>query len=223
MKIKDVISEAGFLNKLGAGIRGAVAGVQASQARRAADPDAATRNRVRQQNFKQELTRWQDNLNMVAKQGANVKDPATFHKVLQSYVEVHYPNAQVSMDINQVAPTNPKSISDYLFAAYNSEMDSVTTTTAAPPSGPATDIKDTLAPEMQYRFPNPDYPGTQIIVRNSGWYIDKLPVELRGQVRRDKTTGLYPVLKPNNIKQYNLYYNQAAENNRVKEEPAAAL
>jgi hypothetical protein len=127
------------------------------------------------------------------------------------------------MDINQVAPTNPKSISDYLFAAYNSEMDSVTTTTAAPPSGPATDIKDTLAPEMQYRFPNPDYPGTQIIVRNSGWYIDKLPVELRGQVRRDKTTGLYPVLKPNNIKQYNLYYNQAAENNRVKEEPAAAL
>ena len=121
MKIKDVINEAGFLNRLGAGIRGAVAGVQASQARRAADPDAATRNRVRQQNFKQELTQWQNNLNMVAKQGANVKDPATFLKVLQSYVEVHYPNAQVSIDINQVAPTNPKSISDYLFAAYNSE------------------------------------------------------------------------------------------------------
>ena len=134
MKIKDVINEAGFLNRLGAGIRGAVAGAQASQARRAADPDAATRNRVRQQNFKQELTQWQNNLNMVAKQGANVKDPATFLKVLQSYVEVHYPNAQVSMDINQVAPTNPKSISDYLFAAYNSEMDSTTTNTTAAPA-----------------------------------------------------------------------------------------
>jgi hypothetical protein len=223
VKIKDVINEAGFLNRLGAGIRGAVAGVQASQARRAADPDAATRNRVRQQNFKQELTQWQNNLNMVAKQGANVKDPATFLKVLQSYVEVHYPNAQVSMDINQVAPTNPKSISDYLFAAYNSEMDSTTAIAPTASTGPAADIKDTLDPEMQYRFPNPDYPGTQIIVRNSGWYIDKLPVELRGQVRRDKTTGLYPVLQPNNIKKYNLYYNQAAENNQVREEPAAAL
>jgi hypothetical protein len=136
VKIKDVINEAGFLNRLGAGIRGAVAGVQASQARRAADPDAAVRNRVRQQNFKQELTQWQNNLNMVAKQGANVKDPATFHKVLQSYVEVHYPNAQVSTDINQVAPTNPKSISDYLFAAYNSEMDSTTPAVATTPDTP---------------------------------------------------------------------------------------
>lgn len=85
------------------------------------------------------------------------------------------------------------------------------------------DIKDTLDPNMQYRFPNPDYPGTQIIVRNSGWYIDRLPQQLRGQIKRDSSTGLYPVLQPANIKKYNLYYNQAADAGKVKDEPAAAL
>ena len=231
MKINEITLPSEWLGKkakgavaaAGNGIQGAVAGFQASQAQRAADPDAAVRNRIRQQNFKQELTQWQNNLNMVAKQGANVKDPATFLKVLQSYVEVHYPNAQVSMDINRVAPNNPKSISDYLFAAYNSEMDGATTTTVAPAVGPAADIKDTLDPEMQYRFPNPEFPGTQIIVRNSGWYLDRLPPELRGKVPVDKTTRLYPILQTARIQKYNLYYNQAAEDGKIKEEPASML
>ena len=123
---------------------------------------------------------------------------------------------------------DPKSVATYISNILSnvfSTQDARQTAdiTAAEPIGPANDIKDTLDPEMQYRFPHPDYPGTQIIVRSSGWYIDKLPVELRGQVRRDKTTGLYPVLQPNNIKKYNLFYNQAAENNQVREEPAAAL
>lgn len=92
---------------------------------------------------------------------------------------------------------------------------------AAEPS--VSDIKDTLKPGTQYRFPNPDYPGTQIIVRDSGWYIDRLPPQLRGQIKRDSATGLYPVLQPTNIKKYNLYYNQAADAGKVKDEPAAAL
>ena len=94
---------------------------------------------------------------------------------------------------------------------------------ATPDEEKVTDIKDTLDSGIQYRFANPDYPGTQIIVRNTGWYIDKLPQQLRGQIRRDKNTGLYPVLQPANIKKYNLYYNQAADAGKVKEEPAAAL
>ena len=91
------------------------------------------------------------------------------------------------------------------------------------PNAPAADIKDTLDANTQYRFPNPDYPGVQIVVRNNGWFIDRLPPQLRGQIKRDSVTGLYPVLQPANIKKYNQYYNQAADAKRVREEPAAAL
>jgi hypothetical protein len=94
-----------------------------------------------------------------------------------------------------------------------------------PDSGPADDVKDIVAPDEQYRFSHPDYPGEgiNIIVRNTGWYLDKLPQALRGRVKRDSATRLYPVLQPNNIKKYNLYYNQAADANRVRHEPAHSL
>jgi hypothetical protein len=162
----------GAVATAGNGIKGAVAGFQASQAQRAADPDAAVRNRIRQQNFKQELTQWQNNLNMVAKQGANVKDPATFLKVLQSYVEVHYPNARVSMDINQVAPTNPKSISDYLFAAYNSEMDGATTTATVAPAGPSEFLKKFKVTDSDPTHPTVAYGSTEFQRDDAGTWID---------------------------------------------------
>jgi hypothetical protein len=123
VKIKDVINEAGFLNKLGAGIRGAVAGVQASQARRAADPDAAVRNRIRQQNFKQELTQWKQNLAMLKQRGVNVNDPQIFLNTLNDYVNIQYPASINKIDINTVKPSDPKSIFNYLFAAYGAQMD----------------------------------------------------------------------------------------------------
>lgn len=93
-----------------------------------------------------------------------------------------------------------------------------------PRDNPAIDIKDTLDDNTQYRFPNPEYPGIQIIVRKSGWYLDQLPADKRGKVNRDKATKLFPVLLPANIARYNRYYDQAADAGKVvREEPTAAL
>lgn len=89
---------------------------------------------------------------------------------------------------------------------------------------PVTDISKTIAnPDVQYRFMHPDYPGVEVIIRQTGYYYKQLPPELRGQVKRDKATGLYPVLRQENIKKLNDYYNAAADAGRVIEEPTSAL
>ena len=91
------------------------------------------------------------------------------------------------------------------------------------PAGPEIDISKTVPADTQYKFRNPEVPGGFIIIRQTGYYVDSLPAELKSQVKRDKATGLYPVLRAENIKKYNQYYNAAADANRVKEEPVHAL
>ena len=85
------------------------------------------------------------------------------------------------------------------------------------------DISKTLSPTTQYRFLHPEYPGVEIIIRNSGYYLNRLPRSLTGMVKKDKDTGLYPVLRPENIRAINSYYNDAADMGRVVEEPVFAL
>jgi len=85
------------------------------------------------------------------------------------------------------------------------------------------DIRHSLDNFTQYKFAHPDYEGINIVVRNDGWYLDKLPKELYGQVQRDKTTRLYPVRQPRNIKKFNDYYDQAADRKQVTQEPAFVL
>lgn len=104
----------------------------------------------------------------------------------------------------------------------NSPKDPATAPTAPPPQ-PETDISKTLDNATQYKFLNPDYPGTSIIIRQSGYYIDRLPKVLVGQVKKDPKTGLYPVLRPDTIKKYNAYYDQAADRGQIKQEPIHAL
>jgi hypothetical protein len=94
---------------------------------------------------------------------------------------------------------------------------------AAPAAGPARDIRQTLEPGKQYRFQNPENPGTFIIIRPDGYFVDKLPKQLIGTVKKDRITGLFPVLRDENIQKYNSYYNQAADAGRVIEEPVHAL
>lgn len=92
-------------------------------------------------------------------------------------------------------------------------------------AGPAeTDISKTVEPGMQYKFPNPEDPTINIIIRNGGYYYDRLPPDLRGgQVKRDKATGLYPVTRPDNINKINAWYDRLADRNRVIHEPISAL
>lgn len=94
------------------------------------------------------------------------------------------------------------------------------------PEGPAVNITQTVPDGMQYRFQHPEYwkDDVNVIIRQSGIYIDKLPKKLRGgQVRRDKETGLYKVDRSDNIAKLNNAYNTAADEGRVIEEPAGAL
>lgn len=96
-----------------------------------------------------------------------------------------------------------------------------TPTPVPTPSQPVTDISKTVPPGRQFRFQNPDFPGSYIIIRQDGYFQDKIPKNLNGQIK--KVNGLYPVLRPDNIKKYNVYYDQAADAGRVKEEPVHAL
>lgn len=91
------------------------------------------------------------------------------------------------------------------------------------PAGPEIDISKIVPADTQYKFRNPEVPGGFIIIRQTGYYVDSLPAALKSQVKRDKATGLYPVLRAENIKKYNEYYNAAADANRVREEPVHAL
>ncbi len=93
-----------------------------------------------------------------------------------------------------------------------------------PPNEPAVDIKDTLPDDQtQYRFAWPEDPTIDIIIRKTGYFMNKLPQDLRGAVKKDRATGLYPVLKADNIKKLNQYYDSLANRGRVKEEPVHAL
>ena len=86
---------------------------------------------------------------------------------------------------------------------------------------PETDISQTVPAGKQFRFQNPDLPGTFIIIRQDGYFQDRISKNLAGQVK--KVNGLYPVLRPDNITKYNQYYNQAADMGQVREEPVHAL
>ena len=94
---------------------------------------------------------------------------------------------------------------------------------AAPASKPVQDIKDTLDDQTQYRFPHPIWPGVDAIARKSGWYVTALPKDLKGMIKRDKTTGLYPVLNQVNIAKLNDEYDKAADSGFVKVEPIHLL
>lgn len=87
------------------------------------------------------------------------------------------------------------------------------------------DVNATLDNTTQYRFPHPLFRAddVDIIVRRDGWYLNKLPKSLRGQVQRDKETRLYRVKQPANIQKFNDYYDKAADQGYVVEEPANVL
>ena len=68
------------------------------------------------------------------------------------------------------------------------------------PAGPEIDISKIVPADTQYKFRNPEVPGGFIIIRQTGYYVDSLPAALKSQVKRDKATGLYPVLRAENIK-----------------------
>tara|TARA_Y100000389_G_scaffold194973_1_gene225700 strand:+ start:298 stop:828 length:531 start_codon:yes stop_codon:yes gene_type:complete len=90
--------------------------------------------------------------------------------------------------------------------------------------GPS-NINATLDSTTQYRFPHPLFRAddVDIIVRRDGWYLNKLPKSLRGQVQRDKETRLYRVKQPANIQKFNDYYDKAADQGYVVQEPADVL
>ena len=92
---------------------------------------------------------------------------------------------------------------------------------SAKPTSPESDISKLVPDGMQFKFQNPDLPGSFIIIRQDGYWQDRIPRNLAGQVK--KVNGLYPVLRPENIRKFNSYYNNAADNGRVREEPLHAL
>ena len=88
----------------------------------------------------------------------------------------------------------------------------------------ANDISKTLPDnETQYRFPYPEEPTIDVIIRQDGYYLTRLPKHLQGQVKKDSKTGLFPVKLSTSISKINKYYDQAAELGKVKEEPVHAL
>jgi len=90
--------------------------------------------------------------------------------------------------------------------------------------GDAYELNAILDDSTQFRFPHPKHQNedVEVIVRRDGWYLNKLPKALRGQVPREKNR-LYKVRQPANIAKLNQFYDRAAELGYVKEEPADAL
>ena len=92
------------------------------------------------------------------------------------------------------------------------------------PTQPINDISKTLPNnETQYRFPYPEEPTIDVIIRQDGYYLTRLPKHLQGQVKKDSKTGLFPVKLSTSISKINKYYDQAAELGKVKEEPVHSL
>jgi hypothetical protein len=116
----------------------------------------------------------------------------------------------------------PKEMQQELNDLASGEVD---TTGQATPGNPNYDVNATLDNTTQYRFPHPLFRAddVDIIVRRDGWYLNKLPKSLRGQVQRDKETRLYRVKQPANIQKFNDYYDKAADQGYVVQEPADVL
>jgi len=108
---------------------------------------------------------------------------------------------------------------------YDLASGKVDTTGQTVPGNPNYDVNATLDNTTQYRFPHPLFRAddVDIIVRRDGWYLNKLPKSLRGQVQRDKETRLYRVKQPANIQKFNDYYDKAADQGYVVQEPADVL
>jgi hypothetical protein len=79
--------------------------------------------------------------------------------------------------------------------------------------------------KTQFRFAHPEDMNVDIIIRPEGYFFTKLPKGqgLEGRVFKDKSLGLFPVKRPQNIKQINAWYDDAADKRMVKEEPIDAL
>jgi hypothetical protein len=89
-------------------------------------------------------------------------------------------------------------------------------------NNPVTDIKQTVPAGFQFRFPNPEpNANNNIIIRQDGYYVDRIPKSLVGRVK--KVNGLYPVQRQENIDKFNKYYDLQADRGLVKEEPIHAL
>jgi carboxylesterase type B len=95
---------------------------------------------------------------------------------------------------------------------------------AAAASGKLRDPReDLLGDDLQMIFPNTELPGINVIVRQEGFFFDRLPANLRSQVRRDPKTRLYPVLKADNIERLTAMYDKARAAKKVITKPIAAL
>ena len=123
--------------------------------------------------------------------------------------------------------TDPNSVQQYLSTVldmyYNKEnRPTAKVAPSTPTSGPTTDIRQTVPNGMQYKFPNPEpNSNNNIIIRQDGYYVDRIPKQLVGRVR--KVNGLYPVLRQDNIDKFNKYYDLQADRGLVREEPVYAL
>jgi hypothetical protein len=209
-----------FVKKAVSGVKGAAQGYQASQQQRQGT-----------QATQQQAKTWIEKWNQAVGSDPTIKNNP---QALQNYAKKLARDMRGRPLFTPDMPTDmsPMGVNRYITSVVGKTLTGglsqtpanvSTPTTPTTPLTPATDIKDTLELGTQYRFPNPEFPGTQIIVRNSGWYLDRLPRELRGKVSIDKTTKLYPILQTARIQKYNLYYNQAAESGKIKEEPASML
>jgi hypothetical protein len=223
MKVNE-IALPNFLQKVKSGIQGATQGYNLSKAtrQRSQSYSAAT-----QAVINSELQQWNEYVSGLAP--AVVANPVSLRNELKKWASKKYPSANTTAgpDINQVDPNNKKSVTQYLTAMITADISgykkSFLAPTATATTGPEQDISKTLEPGQQYRFAFIEDPTIDVIIRQNGYFLTKLPAALQGQVKRDRATGLYPILRPANILKIQKYYNVAADQGRVKEEPAAAL
>lgn len=229
MKVNEIIIEASIFDKLKTGIKGAVSGFKASQTARQQERDLAS-DVVMQDALKA----WDKYVADIESKGQDVT-PENYEKHLNNWLGKQWfklskpwPSSIKLPDVADprkskivVANYIATALSDYKTVKEKIKSQNSIRQDAGP--GPEEDISSTLDPYTQYKFEHPEYPGTNIIVRQGRWYLDKLPSNFRGQVRRDKETRLFPVLQPANIRKYNKYYNDAADSGQVIEEPAVAL
>lgn len=87
-----------------------------------------------------------------------------------------------------------------------------------------TDIRDSLPDtNTQFRFANPTDNTIAVIIRKDGYYFSKPPQGLQQPIKKDPATGLYPVLRPENIQKINAWYDDAADKKLVTQEPVHAI
>jgi hypothetical protein len=77
----------------------------------------------------------------------------------------------------------------------------------------------------QFRFTHPQDLDVDVIIRPEGYFFTKLPKGqgLEGRVHKDRSLGLFPVKRPQNVRQINAWYDDAADKRMVREEPIDAL